>query len=55
MLIIGVNVIKEMIEARTEVGLNPGTKVIVGCILGKLFVRIIKSLGTSRRIAEIQR
>ena len=55
MLRIGTEVIERMIEVRTGVGPNPDTKVRVGRILDKLFVGIVKSSGTSRRIAEIQR
>ena len=42
-----------MIEARIKVGLNLDTKVRVGHILDKLFVRIFKSLGISKKIAKI--
>ena len=55
MLRIGAEVIEKMIEVQTEVGLNPDTEVRVDHILDKLFVGIVKSLGTSRRIVEIQR
>ena len=55
MLIIGVEVIKEMMEARTEVGPNPSAKVRVCRILDKLFVGIVKNLGTSITIVEIQK
>ena len=55
MLRIGAEVIEKMIEVQTEVGPNPDTEVRVDHILDKLFVGIVKSLGTSRRIVEIQR
>ena len=55
MLIIRVDVIKEMIEAKIGVGPNTSIEVRVGRILNKLFVGIVKSPSTSRRIAEIQR
>ena len=55
MLIIGVEVIEERIKARTNVGPNPNTKVKVSRNLDKLFVRIVRSPSTSRRIEEIQR
>ena len=48
-------VIERMIEVRTGAGPNPNTEVRVGHILDKLFVGIVKSPGTSRRIVEIQR
>ena len=54
MLRIEAEVIERMIEVRTRVGPNPDTKVRVGRILDKLFVGIVKSPGTSRRIVEIQ-
>ena len=55
MLRIRANVIERMIEVRIGVGPNPNRKVRVGRILDKLFVGIVKSPGTSRRIAEIKR
>ena len=55
MLRIGAEVIERMIEVRTRTGPNPDTEVRVGRILDKLFVGIVKSSGTSRRIAEIQK
>ena len=55
MLRIEVEVVGKMIEARTEVSPNPNTKVRVGRILDKLFVGIVISPSTSRRIEEIQR
>ena len=55
MLRIRAKVIEKMIEVRIELGPNPDPEVKVGRILDKLFVGIVKSPGTSRRIAKIQR
>ena len=55
MLRIGAEVIERMIKVQTRLGPNPDTDVRVGSILGKLFVGIVKSLGTLKTIAEIQK
>ena len=46
-------VIIRIIKARTGVDQNPETKVRVCHTQDKVCVEIVKSLGTSRRIAEI--
>ena len=48
-------VIIGIIKARTEVDQNPETEVRVAHTQDKVCVGIFKSLGTSRRIVEIQR
>ena len=52
---IGAEVIIGIINARTKVNQNPETEVRVGHTRDKMCVGIVKSLGTSRRIAKIQR
>ena len=49
MLRIGTEIIERMIKVQIGLGPNPNTEVRVGCILGKLFVRIVRSLGTSKK------
>ena len=44
-----------IIKAQTGVDQNPETEVRVGHTRDKVCVGIVKSLGTSRRIAEIQK
>ena len=48
-------VIIRIIKARTGVDQNSETEVRVGHTRDKVCVGIVKSLGTSRRIVEIQR
>ena len=55
MLRIGAEVIERKIEVRIGVGPNPDAEVRVGRILDNLFVGIVKSPRTSRRIVEIQK
>ena len=49
------NVILGIIKARTRVDQNLEIKVKVSHTQDEVCVEIVKSLGTSRRIAEIQR
>ena len=52
---IGTKVIIGIIKARTRVDQNLKTELRVGHTRDKVCVGIVKSMGTSRRIAEIQR
>ena len=52
---IGAEVIIGTIKVRTGVDQNPETEIRVGHTRDKVCVEIVKSLGISRRIAEIQR
>ena len=55
MLIVKVKVIEEIPKARTWVDQNLEIEVRVSHIRDKLCVGTVRNLGTSRRIAEIQK